>query len=145
MNKDALLASIIGFFIGLCITGGVILGPKLLSQLKQPAGQVASLETTGEISPSITPSPVAEDQTLTIDRPKKEEIVNEPRITVSGKAPPRSILIIGSSEDEKVVETGDNTTYEATIALKEGKNDITVARISENKPIVERVTIYVKQ
>lgn len=142
MNKDALLASVIGFGIGLLITGAVIAGPKLMSQLKQTQGDVASANI--EDKTDTTPTPTANHSTdvLTIDSPTKEAIVSEDSIAVSGKAPKNAIIVVGSAEEEIIVETKETTTYSATVKLKEGKNEISVMSLVDGTQKIERVTIY---
>ena len=143
MNKDAILASIIGFGIGLLITGGVIIGPRLLSQLQHPStGNVASATTQQNAQTTPTSAPLESSQTLSIDAPAKEAILYESSTSVSGKAPKQAIVIVGTTEDEKVLETKDTNTYQTTINLKEGKNDISVLSIVNGKSTVERITVY---
>ncbi len=142
MNKDAILASIIGFGIGLLITGGVIIGPRLLTQLKNNKGDVASATTEKKTEASPTPESSKSNQELTIDSPTKETILHDSTTEVSGKAPSQAVIVIGTTEDETVVETKDTTSYKATVTLKEGKNDISVASILNGKETVERVTVY---
>lgn len=143
MNKDAILASIIGFGIGLLITGGVIVGPRLLSQLKRSqSGDVAS--ATSQQNSTITPTPesAVTNETLVIENPQKEAVLHESSTSVSGKAPKNATLIIASTEDETIIQTNDTTTYQAAVTLKEGKNDISVVSIVNGKSAVERITVY---
>lgn len=143
MNKDAILASIIGFAIGLIITGAVILGPKLVEKFRvaQSQGQVAASQDDNKNQP--TPQESIPDATsLTIDNPKPESIVYEDTITISGKRSKNAIVIVTGPSDEAVIGTSDSSTYEGKITLKEGKNDITVASVADAAATTQMLTIY---
>ena len=142
MNKDAILASIIGFGIGLVITGGVIFGPKIAGKISSltKSGQVQSATTSKLTTPS--PTKMADASALTITSPLKDAIVNDGTLTVSGTAPKNATVIVGSLDDESVVETHDSLNYQTKVALKEGKNEISVTGIVNNQPTTQQITVY---
>lgn len=151
MNKDAILASVIGFSVGLLITASIVFGPKLFAQFqtstREHQGQVASLQTEEDNRQQSTDISSEESlaSSLTIDQPTQESIVKESGITVSGNASPNSLVIVGTTEEESVVQVSSSGRYEAKIALKEGKNDISVANVVNDQIFVERVVVYYSQ
>ncbi len=151
MNKDAILASLIGFSVGLLITASIIFGPKLFAQLqtsmREHQGQVASFQTKEDNQPQ--PSNITSQEplpsSLTIDQPTQESIVKESGITVSGNASPNSLIIVGTTEEESVVQVPSSGKYETKVVLREGKNDISVANVVNDQLFVERVVVYFSQ
>jgi hypothetical protein len=144
MNKDAILASVIGFGIGLLITGAVLIGPTALPMLKKTIsnigkGSVQSLTT--QVSP--TPTSVAPDaHALTIDSPEDQSITNSDTLTITGKAPKDTLIVVDGNIDESVVSVSSTNTFQAEIGLKEGVNDISVTNLTKDKPTNKHFTVY---
>lgn len=139
MNKDAILASIIGFGIGLLITGAILVGPSLLPLLKKinKKGDVQSATT--QVSPTLT---AGTGTTFTIDTPTDETIAQDATITVSGHAPKGTTIIIDNTEGEVATQSTDTNTFQGQIPLKEGKNDISVTQVADPTSTTKHVTIY---
>lgn len=141
MNKDALLATLIGFVIGLIITGIFLLGPnlgKILSTLKLPSFTVSR---SGQ-PPPPTPTPTPEQNTLTIDSPLPDTIEENSSLLVSGSAPPGSIIVIQDNGEETVVVAGADAKFAGTILLEEGSNTITVTSYDRGKAMSKLVTVF---
>lgn len=142
MNKDAVLASVIGFGIGLLITGGILFGPRLIGSLKEKfaskGGQVASANTNKQgATPTSLPS-----NTFTIDSPQAETIATSGTITVSGKATPGSMVLLAGDVEETALEASPDGSYSGTLSLKEGKNDIIVSNSVNGKETLKKITVY---
>ncbi len=143
MNKDALLASGIGFGIGLLITGAILLGPTLVTQLTTrrptPTGdaQSGTQQALGANTNNGTSS-----TTVTIDSPSPESIMTQDSVEVSGKAPEGSVIVIAGDVDETALTVDSTGTYKGTIALKEGKNEISVSGILNGNPTVQKQIIF---
>jgi hypothetical protein len=144
MNKDAILASIIGFAIGLLITGVVIVGPRIVEkiQLAQSQGQVASASQDANKNQPSKEESISDTTELTIDNPKPETIVYTADLTVSGKRSKNQTIIITSPIEEVVVAPQNSATYEGKVTLKEGKNDITVASVAGGTATTRMVVVY---
>lgn len=140
MNKDALLATLIGFGIGLLITGLLLLGPNLLKYfpaIKLPSFSLSQGASKKEPTPS--PTPVAG---LTIDSPLAEAIENDTSLLVSGTATPGATLIIAGDADETAVVAAVDGKYAGKISLLEGKNDIVVTSYLGSKQSAATITVY---
>lgn len=143
MNKDALLASGIGFGIGLLITGAILLGPTLVTQVTTrrptPTGDVQSgtQQALGANTNNGTPSTA-----ITIDSPSPESIITQENVEVAGKAPEGSIIVIAGEVDETVLTVDSTGTFKGAIALKEGKNEISVSGILNGNPTVQKQVVF---
>jgi Glucodextranase, domain B len=141
MNKDALLATAIGFGIGLLITAILLVGPsaaKFLPNVKLPA--FSWLKQQPKNTPEATPTPT--QFTVTIDSPLDETIEAKEVVLVSGVTAPKSMVIIQGIEDEAVVRVGDDGKYAGRITLFEGKNDVSVTSYLGQEQAQKTTTVY---
>jgi hypothetical protein len=141
MNKDAILATIIGFIIGLFITGILLVGPSLASLLpkinfKLPTFSFGQTKTT--------PTPAQKDLqfSVTIDSPLPESIETENEILVSGTTAPDSTVLIEGNTTEAITQVKADGKYAGKITLIEGKNDITVTSYLKDKNAAQTVTVF---
>ena len=146
MNKDAILASIIGFGIGLMITGAILVGPSILPMLKKihfNFNTSSAKSSTTKIIPSPgSKTSVTDDQTFTIDMPADEAIVNNTPLTVSGKVIKGATVVVDSTEDESVIIASESSSYQTQVELKEGKNDISVTSLGSSNNTTKHITVY---
>src|SRR5437667_107246 len=142
MNKDALLATLIGFGIGLLITGVLLAGPNLAKMF--PAIKLPPLAFLNQKKETINPTPTPSQTgfSLTIDSPLADAIENKEELLVSGTAAPGAMVVIQGPVDEVVVVTKDDGKYAGKVTLMEGKNDITVSASQKDKQTSQTVTIY---
>lgn len=137
MNRDAVLATLIGFGIGLLITGLLLVGPNLLKAVPR----ISFPKNTTTPAPTPTPKTVS----LTIESPIAETIENSPELLVSGTAQAGATVIIAGPSDESAVTAGADGTFAGKITLVEGKNDIIVTSLSGAHQSEQRVTVYYTQ
>ncbi len=140
MNRDALLATLIGFGIGLLITGILLLGPGLAKSFPHINFPKFSFENKKTTRPSPTPTPTP--QTLTIDSPTPESIEGKNEVLVSGKSFPNSVVLVGGPLDEDVVNVSASGTYAGKVLLSEGVNDIQVTSYLSGNATSQSVTVY---
>jgi hypothetical protein len=140
MNKDALLATLIGFGIGLLITGLLLLGPnvvKYFPRIKLPT--IARMQTQQTIISTPTPTPKTG---LKIESPLPEAIEDSTSLLVSGAAPGGSTVIIAGFIDESAVVVGSDGKFAGKVTLGEGKNNIMVTSLLGSKTESQTVTVY---
>lgn len=135
MNKDALLATFIGFVVGLVVTGLVLYGPSLtknLPKIQFPKFSF-SLPKKADTKPSPTPTVTVSNgkHSVTIESPLPDALEQSDKVLVSGTTSPSSTVIISSSIDEVVVQTNGDGKYAGKVTVSEGKNDITVTSIQK--------------
>jgi hypothetical protein len=139
VNKDALLATLIGFGIGLLITGLLLIGPNILKffpDIKMPSLSFMQSKTT----PAPTPTPKA--ASFSIESPLPDAIESSSELLVSGTAAAGSTVVIAGPSDESVVAVKEDGKFAGKIKLVEGKNDITVTSLSSDKQTSQSVTVF---
>ena len=111
MNRDILLATLIGLGIGLLLTGAILMGPSLVQnrpQWKFPTFTLPRISlpqfslNRNSNNPLASPTPTQEPlpQKVTIISPLDEAITDTPQILISGTtADPGSIVVIAGLVD----------------------------------------------
>lgn len=144
MNRDAILATLIGLALGLTITGFLVIGPgltKYLPKVKLPAIAFSLFSSKPEVksnSAENKPKPV----TFSVTSPLPEAIVTDGGLVVSGSALPNSIVVVSGITDDEVVAVGADAKFAGKVTLSEGKNDIYVTQYLDAKPTTIKVTVY---
>ena len=143
MNKDALLATFIGFGIGLLITGAFLFGPNIVSTLPRLSFTLPNL-SFGSSQPQVSPIPSPETRVtgLTVTVPIQEAFVSDEDLLVSGTAPAGSTIVIAGVQNETVATASSDNTFAGKLTLVEGKNDIVVTAYIEQKEEISRLTVY---
>lgn len=142
MNRDALLATLIGFGIGLVITGLLILGPNMVKSFpKISLPQISLPKAQPKTQPTPTPK---KQQPLTIDSPLPEAIENKSNELVSGVTTPKAVVVVAGPVDETVVSANEEGKYAGSVALVEGKNDLIVTSYVQGETNVQtaKVTVF---
>ncbi len=139
MNRDALLATLIGLGLGLLMTGILILGPGLLKYL--PHINFSSFFVTKN-NTEPTPTPTPSQFAVTIGSPLPEAIAESASLVVSGSTFPKSTVVVSGPVDDDVVVVPDDGKYAGKVTLVEGRNDITVTSYLNQKQTAAHVTVY---
>lgn len=134
MNKDAILATLIGFGIGLLITGILLVGPNITKYLPK-----INLPTAAS---TPTPIPTPSQFTVTIESPLADAIENTSNLLVSGVTRPGASVVIAGSVDDTVAVAQADGKYAEKITLAEGKNDIIVTSYAQTKQASQSITVY---
>lgn len=145
MNKDAILATVIGLVLGLTIAGAFILGPSLARAL--PKFKLPTV-TLPNIAPKATPQPTASPKEfgVTIAAPLPEAIEPKDDVMVSGNTEAGTTVVIQGPLDEDVVIAGTDGAYAGRVTAVEGKSDITVTAYGEaGKQAQSSIIIYYTQ
>lgn len=144
MNKDAVLATIIGFGVGLVIAGAVFLGPGLIKNIRIPSLNLSFLSSVLPKSSGKkakpTPTPVA--KTFSIESPLPDSIEPKSESLISGAAIPGAIIVLEGESDEAVAVATDKGAYAAKLSLGEGKNDIVVTSYAGKTVESKTLTVY---
>jgi hypothetical protein len=148
MNKDALLATGIGFLLGIIITSMILFGPKLVSQLpkfnlpkigfsiKLPSFGAKQQDKPSNSQQKNTPT------SLSITSPLPEALVESDPLLVSGSAPKGSTVVVGGEMDEDIVTTTDTGAFAGKITLREGKNSILITAVNGSDVFEQTITVY---
>ena len=128
MNKDALLATIIGLALGLAIAGVFIFGPTIVRSL--PKITIPAISLPKKSGPSPTPLASNPDSAknfiLTINAPLPDAVEPKQDVVVSGFTGSGATVVIQGIVYEDVVIAEPDGAYAGRVTAIEGKNDITV-------------------
>ena len=139
MNKDALLATLIGFGIGLLITGFLLLSPYILKAFPMiQLPRFSFLEKKTEVPPTPTPAAL----TVTIDSPLPDAIEEKDEVLMSGATKPGSAVVVAGPLDEVVVVANGEGKFAGKVSLAEGKNDISVTAYEGSQQSSAAVTVF---
>jgi len=127
MRKEVIFALILGSMLGGVILYGINLANKSASLNPQPTTETTSPQTP-QVTPSITPD-------LTIITPQDHAVVFESKLPIKGSSRPGSTIVIVSDEDEEIIDTDNNGSFDATIELLGGENNILISSYLSNTPI----------
>lgn len=144
MNKDAILATLIGFIIGLCITGLILLGPQLVKYMPKITLRLPSLSLLKQ-KPTPTAVPKKKSFNLTIDSPMPESIESKSDLLVSGQTSGGATVVIQGNNDDAVVKATADGKYAGKVTLVEGENQITVTGYFQKDQKSQAVTVYYTQ
>jgi hypothetical protein len=144
MNKDALLATIIGFGVGLILTGLVFVGPSLFKSF--PSFSMPKITWPNFFGSKTnlkpTPTPTKVNESLTVEAPLPESVETRSEILVSGKAKPRAIIVVETPDTEAVVVANEEGAFATKVTLTEGKNDIVVTSHEGQTIQTQIVTVF---
>ena len=159
MNKDALIATVIGLLIGLIITCTILFGPQAIENIKKwnmpslpkwsftmPKFSLPSFSKNTNQTPTVTPANnelKSINTSLTITSPLDEAIVNKDTELISGTASPLSTIIIQSPTEETITVTNADGAYAGKATLSEGQNIITVTSIAKETKKQEQITVTI--
>jgi len=145
MNKDALLATVIGFGVGLVIAALVFLGPSVFKNLPPihmpDFSSLISKFTSQKSGPKPSPTPKP-NEVLTIQSPLPEAIEGKNESLVSGSAPPNATIVLEGESTENVVVANAEGAYAGKISLGEGKNELIVTSYSKGNIQTQSVIVY---
>jgi len=146
MNKDALLATLIGFVVGLLVTGLVLYGPGLTKNFPKIQLPKFSFSLPKFGKPAPTPTPTLKDSqkehAVIIESPLVDALEQEEKVLVSGSTTPSSTVVISGSLDEIVIEANGDGKYAGKVTLVEGKNDITVTSFLKSQSVAKSVSVF---
>lgn len=146
MNKDAILATIIGFAVGLLVTGLVLFGPSLFKNMPKISFPKISLPSWPKTTPTPTPGvtqtkPLPHD--LVIDSPLSDAIADTASLLVSGTTSDGALVVLSTTSDDAVVTATNEGKFAGKITLVEGKNTISITAFSKDKKqITKTVTVF---
>lgn len=135
MRKEVIIAIVIGFVVGLAITFGLWTANKTFRPSEVATEEPEETAPENEISPTPTPEPVI---TLEISSPENNSILNKDEVNLIGKSVPGSVIAIISEKGENVVETEADGSFEETINLVNGTNEIKITAFTANGSEVSR-------
>ncbi|MBI4067308.1 hypothetical protein HY407_02900 [Candidatus Gottesmanbacteria bacterium] len=140
MKRDTLAAIVIGFIFGLAVALGFLILPSLLKDGMKFSFSLPKISLP-KSSPKTTPTPKVIEQTgMSITEPKDNSISQTSKINLSGKSPKKSLVVISTPSEDKVLDLGSDGRFTTDITLAEGVNTIYITsyvdgNIADNKSL----------
>ena len=150
MLKEFILAIILGSLLGFGLTGGYF---ALNTNKKNNSLSSAAPTPIPIVSPAMgdktTPEPTATPSnhgtnSLVIDNPENEAIVNNSKTTISGKSSPQSTILVTTSLKTYSQNTKEDGLFSIDIELESGANKINVSSIDteDNQTNIQLIITY---
>lgn len=139
MKKEKLILSFIATLLGLLVAG-------IAFYLFQAAKTVPNTATKTISFASPAPTTSTPSISLTLDRPKDEEVVNSKVLVVSGRTRSSAVVIVITDSSNEVVTPSANGDFSTTVNLDDGQNILEVISIAPNgESIANKKTVTYSQ
>lgn len=126
MNKDTLVASALGFGLGLIAAIALWVVPRFLSN----AAPEPSEAPVAIIEEEAQPSPVSEGFGIT--SVENGQIIDSDSVDIAGDAPDSSLVSITSVSESIVTTPDDDGKFTSSLTLDEGANHFVVTSFNES-------------
>ncbi len=136
MNKDTVVASVIGFGLGLVAAIALWIVPKLvpkISPVTKETNQVLS-ETTNVLPDT--------GLVFEITSPKDGDISKSADVKITGKAPGNTLILITTPENNMTATSDASGQFTTNLTLHEGGNDIVLTNIAGGKEETKHLVVY---
>lgn len=135
MNKDTVVASIIGFGLGLVAAIAIWVAPHIIPKRTNTVNTpIASQETSDNNQ--------VETLTLDVPMPHDGDIAKTKEIEVKGKTQNATLVTVSSNDDTFVTTASQNGEFTVKINLSEGANEINVTSLTPNKQEHQQLFVY---
>lgn len=135
MNKDTVVASIIGFGLGLIAAIAIWVAPHILPKRSNTVNSPVVTDTASEEKP-------IEATILTINTPLDGEIAKSKEIEVKGKSQNTMVVSVSTSDETTIAHLGQDGEFSVKIVLTDGANEIDVTSISPTKQEHQQLFVY---
>lgn len=138
MKAEKIILSFVAVIVGLIAAGIAFYLYQMTKTIPDSKNQTIS------VKPQITPSPTPNNENfLTIENPKDEEVASKQTITISGKTTPKANIIVSSETSDQVVTPSETGAFTLTQPIEEGTNVIQITAVfpnGEEKKVIRTVT-----
>ncbi len=135
MNRDTVVASIIGFSLGLVAAILIWVVPHLLPKTKTSPAPSSVVESSEEKDTN-------QAIILEVNSPKNGDISKTKSIEIKGKSQNSKLLTISSQDDTQVITPANDGNFSAQVTLSDGGNEITVTSYNKNKEEHKELFVY---
>ncbi|PIS14992.1 hypothetical protein COT63_02355 [Candidatus Shapirobacteria bacterium CG09_land_8_20_14_0_10_38_17] len=124
MRREVAIAIVLGFVLGLLITGGIWWTTK--------SSKIDTANQSSEVSSAPSPTEfLLKEIPLKISEPEDESIVDTASVKLKGETLPQAVIVLIYPEGESIVEADDKGNFESTIILRGGANEVKVTVYDE--------------
>ena len=136
MNKDTVVASVIGFGLGLIAAIALWVVPKIMPSTSPDTSPALAAKTAVESARDER-----SDAKFSITSPKDGDIVAADKIKLTGTSQATAVFLTSPIENV-AAEVKSDGTYEASLTLTEGHNEILSTQIHEGSESATRVNVF---
>lgn len=135
MNKDIMVASIIGFGLGLIGAVALWFVPKMLPKITKPQSSPV---------PQVNEQVLGENAQMNIEiqNLKDGDVVKDSNLKLNGKSTKCDFLTINTPSDQQIFTSNQEGTFSATLKLNEGGNQIVVSGYNPDSQVSKKLLIY---
>jgi hypothetical protein len=138
MKVEKLILSLVAIIVGL-IAAGIAFYLYQMTKTLPP-----SKDQNITIKPKTTRAPSPNNENfLTIENPKNEEVFDKKTITISGKTTPKSNIIVSTENNDQVVVPSETGEFTLTQSIDDGTNIIQITAVfpnGEEKKVTRTIT-----
>lgn len=135
MNKDTVVASIIGFGLGLVAAIALWVVPRVLPKA---IPKIQEKETAVEEQQK----PEEKTSGFTVSVPSDGEITNEKTVKITGISSSNSLVVVSTFSDNETINPETNGSFSTNIDLTEGSNEIVVTNYTPDKTETKRMFVF---
>lgn len=141
MNKESLIAIVLGLVFGVLVATGVVYMSIKRQQSQQAKTQVATSSAT--LVPTVAPPAIVVMPSLELTAPSSGSLTEAKTIAIQGTTANKSLVIVMSPIITKTLKLA-TSTFSIDMPLALGENAITVYSYPENgsTPVQKSVYIY---
>lgn len=122
MSKEAIVAIIVGLFIGAVVGFGVWRANSFLDDNSQQS-------SSAQDSKTLTENASVQKNGITLLSPEEYDVIGANTVNIKGMTKPDSVVVISGETEDAVIST-ENGEFEGQIDLEEGLNWIIIKSIS---------------
>lgn len=126
MRKEIIFAILAGAIFGLVIAFGIWKANSSIKSKNDSEKEVV------DVTDSQGGTSMIGDFSITLIKPESNTVVSKSVTVVSGITKPDVWLVISAEEDDYIVKTGSDGSFEEEVELIAGANEIVVTAIEEN-------------
>lgn len=134
MNKDTVVASVIGFGLGLVAAIALWVVPRVLPK-HAPAPQTANTTQEENVAGKT-------DEEFTITAPQDGEITNAKTIKIEGQTAAAALVIVSTASSSAAISPTSDGTFSASLDLSEGSNEVAVTSLVAGEEKTKNITVY---
>ena len=138
MKAEKFILSLVAVMVGLIAAGIAFYLYQMTKTLPASKNQTLTIKT--QITHAPTPS---NENFLTVENPKDEEVFDKKTITISGKTTPKSTIIVSTEDNDQVVSPSETGEFTLTQSIGDGTNVIQITAVflnGEEKKITRTIT-----
>lgn len=136
MNRDTVIASVIGFGLGLVAAIALWVVPKMLPKADD-SPKVTQQETKAEVAGKTSDTSV-----FSISTPQDGSITDKKSVNVAGLANDAHLVVVSTASQSAVITPSANGEFKADIDLTEGVNEIIVTKYAKDQDEQQKVMVY---